>query len=126
MNMPIEEWMKRVKQLSYRERRYLLHRKLPKPYPHFLYKFQSVDPGETMSINYLRDIIIESKLWLSSPNDFNDPFDSSAKITAEGSKSEKRDRFKAIARQMRHHTSTAIFSQTTLRYVRPTVYILAV
>jgi hypothetical protein len=44
----------------------------------------------------MREILVESRLWLSSPKDFNDPFDMSAKIIAEGNVEEKRERWLRI------------------------------
>jgi len=44
----------------------------------------------------LRDILVESRLWLSSPRDFNDPFDMTARVIFEGSTQSLRKRFKQL------------------------------
>jgi hypothetical protein len=44
----------------------------------------------------MHEILVESHLWLSSPKDFNDPFDMSAKVIVEGTAQEKRERWTGI------------------------------
>jgi hypothetical protein len=61
-------------------------------YPRFLYKYRAVDPKDADSLKRLADVIVESKLWLSSPEDFNDPFDMAATLTYDGTPEEKRVR----------------------------------
>lgn len=41
----------------------------------FIYKYTSINPNDAKSMAQLEDIICESKFLLSSPEDFNDPFD---------------------------------------------------
>jgi hypothetical protein len=47
--------------------------------PRFLYKFRAA-PDTSDSIRSITDILLNSTLWLSSPTDFNDPFDMAVKI----------------------------------------------
>ena len=57
-------------------------------------------PSDEKSEGHMRDIIVWSKLWLSSPVHFNDPFDMAVLINAEGSTSTIRQRLKdALKRQ---------------------------
>jgi hypothetical protein len=72
--------------LSYRECRRILRRTID--YPRFLYKYRAFDSSDEQSVSRLRDLLIDSDLWLSSPNDFNDPFDMSAAVVMEGTKQE--------------------------------------
>lgn len=49
--------------------------------PRFLYKFRSFIASDPESVDRVRDVIVRSRLWLSSASDFNDPFDMSASVT---------------------------------------------
>jgi len=62
----------------------------------FLYKFRTLFPADESSVDRMRDILMRSKLWLSSPVDFNDPFDMSAKFIAGATIEEKRERIKEL------------------------------
>ncbi|HMF49277.1 MAG TPA: hypothetical protein VK603_11580 [Candidatus Saccharimonadales bacterium] len=58
----------------------------------FLYKYRAVDVSNKPSVLQLRDLIVLSKFWLSSVSDFNDPFDGSGNMIAEGTAGDKRTR----------------------------------
>ena len=90
-------------------RRYL-HRLMAAPrYPRFIYKFRTLrkvenpKPGEPIftarSLFELRTVMVESLFWLSSPDNFNDPFDTWATWTIEGTESELRAHVKALGDQ---------------------------
>lgn len=79
--------------------------------PSFLYKFRSlnspsrcdaqycqVDPGSVSSkaVGRLREILVDSVLRLSSPDEYNDPFDAQATIYAGGTTDEKIARIEGI------------------------------
>src|SRR5262249_779046 len=64
--------------------------------PRFLYKFRTFDPRDSTSVYRLKDLIVRSRFWLSSPLDFNDPFDMSAKVEVDGSIREKRLRLEEM------------------------------
>lgn len=85
--------------LSYRERRLFLWHQLDPRLPRFLYKFRALDPSSARSIDHIRDLVVRSRLWLSSPKDFNDPFDMSAHVVVEGTIDEKRQRIDAILKR---------------------------
>ena len=71
--------------LPYWDCRLFLARQIrPDGYPRFRYKYKALasDAGEDRA-KQLRDILVESLLWLSSPRALNDPFDMTAKITFE-------------------------------------------
>ena len=59
------------------ERRKYLH--LENPWPRFLYKFR-----DTRQEDRLRSLIVRSQVFLSSPRDFNDPFDTRGKLVIRG------------------------------------------
>ena len=71
-------------------------------YPRYLYKYRSLDPHDPDSVLRFRNIVLGSRLWLSSPLDFNDPFDMGARITVAGPRAQKRDRMKELVQ--RHST----------------------
>ncbi len=60
-----------------------------KPPPRFLYRYSHIDPNEQKSIDHARDIIVRSRLWLSSPRDFNDPFDMKYDLSVDDPKAAK-------------------------------------
>jgi hypothetical protein len=76
----------------------------------FLYRFRSLKrreldaPGFSIftdsSINALRTIIVDSHLRLSSPLDFNDPFDMAARISIEGTVEQRRERFSTLIKRL--------------------------
>lgn len=94
--MKLKEWIDRVHVLPYFERRLAIAKKIAPPPQRFLYKYKPIDTSDKTSIEYIRDILVKSKLWLSSPLDFNDPFDMAAKITIDGSGVEIKKRLSAI------------------------------
>lgn len=56
------------------------------PTPQFLYKYRALDLPE---LRRLASIIIDSQLWYSSPQEFNDPFDCFPVIDTSGSHAEQ-------------------------------------
>lgn len=93
----------KVVALNYKERRFFFANNVRPKYPRFQYKFMSIPCGvgkftdaEEMRVKYLRDILIDCKFWLSSPLDFNDPFDMSAHVVFEGEPKLIRERFRSL------------------------------
>lgn len=43
--------------------------------PRFLYKYRAVDPDSEDSIQKLRSILVDSRVWMASPSSLNDPQD---------------------------------------------------
>lgn len=72
----------------YKRRRLLNLTSQIKPYTHFIYKFLPLATDK--HADYLRNYLVESKLWLSSPTAFNDPFDMSCQYIFEGKPQDKR------------------------------------
>ncbi len=98
-DIPFETILDYAKRLSYWRRRiFLWKRTSPRP-SRFLYKFRSLDPSNPTSVDRIRDVIVRSRLWLSSPVDFNDPFDMSAKFIVDATAQEKRKRIREILRR---------------------------
>ena len=76
----------------------------PDRYPRFRYKYKAIGSGtpeeREKRADQLRDILVEGLLWLSSPRDFNDPFDTTAQVIFEPASTEqKRQRIKRIIDQ---------------------------
>lgn len=95
---PLSEAQKFIQQfrpLSTIQRRKLL-RGMSKPFPRFLYKYIPFDETNQESLSHTADLITHSKLWLSSPSDFNDPFDMSSYMDYTGTPTEKRERLKRM------------------------------
>lgn len=76
--------------LPYRERRRGMHVMFKGQFPRFLYRLTRFAPDKPESIERLREVLVYSEMWLSSPSDFNDPFDMTAAIVFEGSEEERR------------------------------------
>lgn len=85
--------------LDYRKRREFLWHRVKPLLARFLYKFRSLDPTHATSVDHMRDIVVRSRFWLSSPLDFNDPFDMSAQIVVDGTGKEKRQRIDNILKR---------------------------
>ena len=68
-------------------------------YPRFIYKYRTLTPDEPGSVSKLADFLVESKLFLASPDTFNDPFDMKATIILEGTPQEKRKRYDEMLKE---------------------------
>jgi hypothetical protein len=88
-----------VRSMTLWQRRLCLWRAVPERSPRFLYKFRRVTPERPQSVQQLRDLLVDSLLWLSSPTRFNDPFDMTASIVAEGTLEQRRRRFERMAKR---------------------------
>jgi hypothetical protein len=75
--------------MPYFMRRLGIRKYLKPPPPRFLYKFRA-SPGDSSApardqyVHRLRQILVDSELWLSSPSDFNDPFDTMGRFEIKG------------------------------------------
>lgn len=94
--VPFDAILSYMRGLSYRQRRIFLWQRARPRVSRFLYKFRALFPADETSVDHMRDILVRSKLWTSSPLDFNDPFDMSAKFIAEGNVKEKRKRIREL------------------------------
>lgn len=97
------EVIKLLKNFPYRLRRSYFKRRFsepnqhPKKYPSYLYKYASFIPSDKNSILYAKTIIVDSNLWLSSPLDFNDPFDCRTHFLTEKISVVQKERFNKLA-----------------------------
>ena len=71
------------------------------PYPRVLYKYRPISlPNMPEQIRQLRDYLVESRLWLSSPSAFNDPFDMRGNFKFDGKSQLKR---KHLLKKLQDH-----------------------
>lgn len=94
-----------MRNLTHPMRRKLLRENLLNALPPFLYKYYGFDHTSQTSIDRLRQIILDSRLWLSSPVDFNDPFDMSSYVDYEAKPLEKRRRIERMLANVEPHLS---------------------
>jgi hypothetical protein len=66
------------------------------PHGEFLYKYRPLDLENVESQNHVHDIVVGSKLYLSSPLSFNDPFDLAGKVVFNGEVTELRKRVEKL------------------------------
>jgi DUF2971 family protein len=100
--------------LPYFRRRIALWRRKARA-PRFLYKFRALrrphtrtegeSPFTAESIERLRAIVVRSLLRLSSPDEFNDPFEMSAHWVIEGTTKERVQRYTALIKQQTPHAN---------------------
>src|SRR5690242_17409120 len=95
----LDAMIARVRSMTMWQRRLCLWRAEPSRSPRFLYKFRRIDPDLSESVQQLRDVIVDSLLWLSSPARFNDPFDMTARIEIDGTLAQRRSRFERMAKR---------------------------
>ena len=86
-------------ELSYAQRRRLVWQTFRPRIKRFTYKYVGFDCDNETSVDRLRDLLVRSKIWLSPPSAFNDPFDSQADPIAEGSTAMKRAKFERLMRE---------------------------
>lgn len=98
MDPNFQSWLRRVNSLTYFERRMVLSRQVRPRIRRFLYKYKPFSSKDNQSIDHLRDILVRSQLWLSSPTDFNDPFDMSACVVVKGTKLELQNRLSTLTK----------------------------
>ena len=95
----LEALLHRFQGVDYWRRRQLLWHRVRPRLDRFLYKFRALVPADSTSVDRIRDVIVRSRLWLSSATDFNDPFDMAAKIVVDGTAQQKRTRFNELLKR---------------------------
>ncbi len=74
-----------------------------KAIPEVLHRYR---PPDDLDAGYLREILLESRVYATSPALFNDPFDCRANLSFEGTKQQWRAFFTALFRQTLRHQSS--------------------
>ncbi len=72
-----------------------LLKKATNPYPRYIYRYY----GPDQSIDRLEEYLIDGDFWLSSPEDFNDPFDMAAHVESESTLDERRAKIVRLVRE---------------------------
>lgn len=91
-NPDLDNFIFRINQEPIRKRLKLLNlHSQSKPYPRFLCKYRPISDDDLLKhIKQLRDYLVESRVWLSSPSAFNDPFDMRGRFVFEGTPQSRR------------------------------------
>jgi Protein of unknown function (DUF2971) len=80
-NFPHDEFLLNIRLLcGYKERRQIFWKQLHS-YPRFLCKYLGNDLSSEVGVDRLKDIVLHSRIWLSSRLNFNDPFDTNARYS---------------------------------------------
>jgi hypothetical protein len=96
LSTDLEPLIARWEGMSYIERRrHIWHSVRPRE-PHFRYKYLVLVPENERSIAKVRDLIVESRMYLSDPTRFNDPFDMKARVVFDGTLEQRRQKFRAL------------------------------
>jgi hypothetical protein len=87
--------------MPYFMRRLGIRKYLKPPPPRFLYKFRASPSDLSLAardqyVHRLRQIMVDSELWLSSPSDFNDPFDTAGNFEIKGTSAKRLAHIKAL------------------------------
>jgi Protein of unknown function (DUF2971) len=99
---PVMAWLARA---TYRERRRFLRKNIKPAYPRFLYRYIAGNPADDKWATRLRDVLVKSRLWLSTPVDFNDPFDMKGQVRVGGDGKTMRERIERILKVHRPELS---------------------
>jgi hypothetical protein len=98
--MPLDaelfDFLAALERLNYRARRRAIWNRTNPRQSRFLYKYFAF--RKEHFVTNLRDVIVQSKLRLSPPIDFNDPFDMTAVIALESTVDQRRARFTRLIR----------------------------
>jgi hypothetical protein len=100
-NPKLAPWIAQMLALDLSGRSHVLKRFKPEPMPPFLYKYLP-SKGE-FALTNIRDVLVGSVLRLSSPAQFNDPFELKAHFVMTATHEQKLERFGALAREQAPH-----------------------
>lgn len=100
-DVDIDELMSALARTSYWERRKFLRRITKPAYPRYLYRYRPGYPESNEWSTRLRDVLVESRLWLSAPVDFNDPFDMTGRVVLSASGRDVRARVEKLIKEQR-------------------------
>jgi hypothetical protein len=99
---PLDSLFADLMSAAYLARRRIMRFKIKERPRRFHYKYRPVvfhDPDDKAkgyserSIDRLRQIFVNSRLYVSCPAEFNDPFDTAADLIATGTEAERHERF---------------------------------
>lgn len=93
---------KLVKQLRawpYKQRRSYCWDNFQPRFERFTYRYSSFNSEDNISIERAKDVLLRSSMWLSAPQDFNDPFDCHAQTINEESATKRRAKVDLLIRK---------------------------
>ena len=99
---PLDSYFAKLMNTDYLLRRRIMRFKIKERPRRFHYKYRPVmlhDPDDKAkgfskrSIDRLRQIVVNSRLYVSCPAEFNDPFDTAADLIATGTDTQRQERF---------------------------------
>jgi hypothetical protein len=100
LNAELEPWIQAMLRVHPIARRHVLQ-KLKPPMSWLLYKY--LPAGREHSLTNLNTILVKSLLRLSSPSQFNDPFELLAHFTLKATERQRLSRFESLARDLEPH-----------------------
>lgn len=94
-----------IASLEYKSRRRLNWTRIRPKIARHLYRYFAFNPEVDQSVARLEDLLVQSRLWLASPTDFNDPFDCRAHVVYEADPAVRRKKFDSMLRGIEPHLS---------------------
>lgn len=95
---PSSQLTDQIASLRYIERRQLNWTRIRPRIARHLYRYFAINPSNPKSVKQLEDVLLDSRFWLASPADFNDPFDSKAHVIYEANPNVRRIKFDKLLR----------------------------
>jgi hypothetical protein len=65
-----------------------------------IYRYQDFNPSNQLSMRKAEDLLTESRLYLASPNSFNDPYEFQARIVVSADAVKRRAHFEKVAKRV--------------------------
>jgi hypothetical protein len=96
-NEALDPWIRAMLGIHPLARRQVMKRKFTPPMAWLLYKY--LPAGREHSLTNLHDILVRSLLRLSSPSQFNDPFEMAAHFSLKSTEAQRLARFESLARE---------------------------
>lgn len=97
----VEDFLSQLRRLSHPARRRVLLKNGSTGIPRFHYKYVAFDVNDPVSIDRLRQLIVDCVLRLSSPSEFNDPYDLSCYTDYTGTPLQMRTRLDKMLKELR-------------------------
>lgn len=99
MTHPYDRLLKELDTMSPEDVRIWLARNTKNDYPQFTYKYRATSTGEQQK--NVQDMLVNGRIWLSSPDAFNDPFDMVINVQFDGTSKVKREAILAKLKKSR-------------------------
>jgi hypothetical protein len=100
-NQQLDPWIQAMLRMHPIARRHVMKKKFTTPMSWLLYKY--LPAGRPHSLQNLHDVLVKSLLRLSSPTQFNDPFEMAAHFTLKATERQRLARYESLARELEPH-----------------------